>query len=205
MPALAPSAVQQDALGEVTNIGTGHAASMLARLVGALGVMVDVPRVWVTPAEGLVTVMGGGGPQMLSAGFRIEGGLTGWLVWALPLGDAKTLGDRLLLREKVLPGHVQGSGRDEALSEAANIVASACLSAIGTLTGLRLLPSPPSLEEGEVGALLREASEEAGPHAQVVVLESRFQSTDTPAFGGRMALVLPPASLEVLLRKLGVG
>jgi chemotaxis protein CheC len=201
----APSALQQDALGEVTNIGSGHAASMLARLVGALGVMVDLPRISVTPAQGLVTVLGGGGPQMLSAGFRIEGGLSGWLVWALPLADAQTLGDRLLLREKVLPGHVQGSGRYEALSEAANIVASACLSAIGTLTGLKLLPSPPALEEGELGSLLQEAAQEAGPDTAVVVLESRFQSTDTPAFGGRMAMVLTPASLQVLLRKLGVG
>ena len=45
MTLTAPTALQADALAEVANIGGGHAASMLARLISGLGVMVDLPRV----------------------------------------------------------------------------------------------------------------------------------------------------------------
>ena len=59
MTLAAPTATQQDALAEIANIGSGHAASMLARLINGLGVMVDVPRVSLVDSTQLVTLLSG--------------------------------------------------------------------------------------------------------------------------------------------------
>ncbi len=196
MNAPQPTAPQQDALREAANIGGGHAASMLSRLVGGLGVMVEVPRI--APADGqqLVTMLGGPGTHVLGAEFTIEGGLDGKLFWVLPKDDAHRLGARLL-RRPTSAGHLSA---DEtlALSEAANIVASACLSVLGGLTRLKLAPSPPDLASGDVATLLGGVGHEGW------VLETRFFSTDAPSFGGQLLLLLSREGVKTLLERLGL-
>src|SRR4051812_9677092 len=125
----APTATQQDALAEVANIGNGHAASMLARLVGGEGVMIDVPRVSLVDTAQLASLLGGAGTHVVAAEFSIDGGLPGRLFWVLPREDARRLSARLLRR----PPSKGPFSSDEtgALTEAANIVASACLQVVG--------------------------------------------------------------------------
>lgn len=191
-----PSASQVDALREVANIGSGHAASMLARLVGGLGVMTEVPHVALADGNQLIGLLGGPGNRVLAAEFSIEGGLDGRLFWIVPLEDARRLGARLLRR----PTATGKLSADEAsaLNEAANIVASACLTVLGGLTRLKLLPSPPDLVEGDVGTLV------AGQTETKVVLEARFQSTDAPSFGGQLLITLGAAGVATLLSRLGL-
>lgn len=193
----APSASQQDALAEVANIGSGHAASMLARLISGLGVMVDVPRVSLVDSAQLVSLLGGAGTQVLAAEFSIEGGLPGRLFWVLPREDARRLAGRLL-RRPTATGDVNAD-ETAALTEAANIVASACLTVIGGLLRLKLLPSPPDLAEGEVGTLLG-----ADTHFDAVALEARFASTDSPGFVGQLMMVFGAEGMQTLLQQLGV-
>ena len=197
MTLAAPSASQQDALAEVANIGSGHAASMLARLISGLGVMVDVPRVSLVDSAQLVSLLGGAGTQVLAAEFSIDGGLPGRLFWVLPREDARRLAGRLLRR----PTATGDLNADEAaaLTEAANIVASACLTVVGGLLRLKLLPSPPDLAEGEVGTLLG-----SGTHFDAVALEARFASTDSPGFVGQLMMVFGAEGMQTLLTQLGV-
>ncbi len=198
MSLVAPSAIQLDALAEVVNIGSGHGASMLARLVGGDGVMVDVPRVSLVDSEQLASLLGGAGTQVLAAEFSIDGGLPGRLFWVLPRGDARRLSGRLLRRPAVSGALTPDEAA--ALNEAANIVASACLTGIGKLLQLKLLPSPPDLVEGEVGTLLGGK----GARFDAVVMEARFASRDSPTFGGQLVMVLDAAGLRALLTRLGL-
>ena len=193
----APSASQQDALAEVANIGSGHAASMLARLISGLGVMVDVPRVTLADPAQLVSLLGGAGQQVLAAEFSIDGGLPGRLFWVLPREDARRLAGRLL-RKPTATGPLTVD-ETAALTEAANIVASACLTVMGGLLRLKLLPSPPDLAEGEVGTLLGSST----PY-DAVALEARFASTDSPGFVGQLMMVFGAEGLKTLLQQLGI-
>lgn len=194
----APTASQQDALAEVANIGSGHAASMLARLLGGLGVMIDVPRVSLVDSAKLASLLGGAGTEVLAAEFSIEGGLPGRLFWVLPREDARRLCGRLLHRSTATgPLSPDETG---ALSEAANIVASACLTVLGGLLRLKLLPSPPDLVEGEVGQLLGGA----GASFDALVLEARFASRDSPGFGGQLMMVFDAEGMSTLLGRLGL-
>ncbi len=198
MTLAAPTATQQDALAEVANIGSGHAASMLARLISGLGVMVDVPRVSLVDSAQLVSLLGGAGTEVLAAEFSIDGGLPGRLFWVLPREDARRLAGRLLRRPTATgPLNVDEAA---ALTEAANIVASACLTVVGGLLRLKLLPSPPDLAEGEVGKLLGSGK----GSFDAVVLEARFASTDSPGFVGQLMMVFGAEGMRTLLTQLGV-
>ena len=193
-----PTATQQDALAEVANIGSGHAASMLARLISGLGVMVDVPRVSLVDSAQLVSLLGGRGTQVLAAEFSIDGGLPGRLFWVLPRDDARRLAGRLL-RRPTATGNLNAD-ESAALTEAANIVASACLTVVGGLLRMKLLPSPPDLAEGEIGTLLGSGKDSF----DAMVLEARFASTDSPAFVGQLMMVFGADGMRTLITRLGV-
>jgi chemotaxis protein CheY-P-specific phosphatase CheC len=111
---------QEDALREVANMGSAGAASMLARLVGDVGVLVDVPVVLSANRYQLGWLLGGKDVKIQSATFGIEGELRGELWWVLREQDAQRLGQRLLARPGV-SGPLSSSAA-AALSEAANIV-----------------------------------------------------------------------------------
>jgi chemotaxis protein CheC len=190
---------QQDALREVANIGGGHAASMLARLVGGLGVMTEVPHVTHVDVGQLPLLMGGVGMRAVTIGFTFDGNLKGHLWWVLPVDDARRLGGRLLARPTA-NGRLSTEERG-ALAEAANIVASSCCSAIGQLLRARVVPSTPHLQEGDVGMVLG-----AYPATDsALVLDARFHSNDAPTFGGHLLIMLDPENVRSLLAQLRIG
>jgi chemotaxis protein CheC len=199
--------LQRDALREVANIGCGHAANALARLMGGRPVHLSVPRVESIDASGagsddasIARLLGGSDTRVFAAQLGVEGGLHGSLLMLLPTRESEALG-RLLL------GGTEPSAEDtrSALSETANILASACLSAIGTMTGWRLLPSVPHLTEGPVGEVLSEAvAGMEGASARLVVLEARFSAACAPQVTGQLLLLLEPRASRELLQRLGV-
>jgi glycine cleavage system H protein len=94
---------------------------------------------------------------------------------------------------------------NSALGEVANIVASACLTALGTLTGLTMVPSTPQLSLGSVGELMVQALQHTKKDGGLVVmLEARFQTTVAPTVEGWFFVLPDPPSLSKLLRTLGV-
>jgi chemotaxis protein CheC len=194
-----PSDIQLDALREVANIGCGHAVSALARLVGGRTVNLSVPRALVAESSELAGLLGGGQASVVAAKLGMEGQLRGVLLLVLPAEDSEAL-EALLLRRRDAPLEE----RESALSETANIVASACLSAIGTLTGWRLLPTVPTLVRGSADAVMAGALEEAQGHSRVVVMETRFSAVGAPAVSGQVLLLLERESSRSLLARLGV-
>ena len=190
---------QQDALREVANIGGGHAASMLARLVGGLGVMTEVPRVSHVEVGQLPLLLGGVGMRAVTIGFTFEGTLSGHLWWVLPVEDARRLGGRLLARPTA-NGRLSTEERG-ALAEAANIVASSFCSAIGQLLRAKVVPSTPHLQEGDVGMVL-------GAYPTIdtaLVLDAAFHSNDAPTFGGHLLIMLDLENVKTLLGSLRIG
>jgi chemotaxis protein CheC len=192
------TARQEDALIELMHLGSARGASMLARLVGDVGVLVDVPRVMVGNRWQLSWLLGGRDVSVLAATFRIEGELPGELWWLLPEDDARRLGQRLTLRPGV--NGPLGAEASAALVEASNIVASAALSAIGTMVSAPLMPSTPEVRTTTLGRL-------AGPLDATLletVVSANFLSTSGSPFKGWLVVLWPEASREAALRRLGV-
>lgn len=201
-PPQPPSELQLDALREVANIGCGNAASALSRLVGGRRVSIEVPRAHVVEVDDLTVLVGGHERQVVAATLEIHGQLAGRVMVMLERGDAHRLCE-LLLNAPTEP-RLREAERS-AFAEAANIIASACLSAIGQLTGLALLPSVPQVEEDDAASLVEELLERSDPSVGVaVVLETRFAATAALPFEGQLLVVPHPASLKTLLGRLGV-
>lgn len=192
------SSRQEDALREVATMGSAQAASMLARLVGDVGVLVDVPVVLSINRQQLGWLLGGQDSKVHAVTFSIDGELPGQLWWVLKEEDAKRLGMRLLARPGV-SGPLSSSAT-AALVEAANIVASACLSMIGTLTHSPMLPSTPELHESNVSHLVGQP-ESTAPQT---VLSTTFTSTNAPHFGGWLFVMLDAATTALALERLGL-
>jgi chemotaxis protein CheC len=189
-----PSDAQLDALREVANIGCGHGANALARLVGGR-VDLSLPEVRVTDAAtGPAQLVDDDAPAVTVL-LGMTGELRGALVLALTAEDANALESALVRGQPASPEE-----RESALSEAANIVASACLSAIGRLTGWRLLPSVPQLQRGPARPVVARVLGQVEP-GPGVVLAARFMA---PSLRGRMLLVLERGSTQALLSRLGL-
>lgn len=197
----APNELQLDALREVANVGCGHAANALSQLVGGRAVRLDVPQVLVSRAAEMPTMLGGEDVRRVAVVLEMQGDLSGHLVLALPERDAQDLCAMML--NQPCDGLLTELQRS-AISEAANIVASACLTAIGKLTGLKLLPSAPVFAQEDAPlAVEATVNRSDNPTGLVVVLEARFH-TATPAVEGQLLMLPDRKSLAKLLSKLGV-
>ncbi len=197
-----PSELQLDALREVANIGCAQGVSALSRLVGGRKMVIDLPRVLVAGVGKMASLVGGDELPAVTAEFALHGQLTGRLLLVLPEADANKLKTLLLEHARATP---IAAHAESALQEAANIVASACVSAISTLTGLRLLPSTPTLSTGKSGELVAAVLAASGaPAGLVVALEARFQTEVAPALCGRLLVLPDREALPTLLAALGV-
>lgn len=197
-----PSELQLDALREVANVGCGHAAAALSRLVGGRKVQITVPRVAFAPRSELVGLLGEKAAPLWGTIFRLEGEMSGQLVLALTEEDARLLCSLLL--QMPVPGPLEEL-HWSALTEAANILASACLNAMGRLAKLRLLPSTPALIQGGPLQLLEQSlSESVSPSGLVMALEARFFTAAAPLVGGQLLVLPDPLGLSTLLARLGV-
>jgi chemotaxis protein CheC len=141
--------------------------------------------------------LGGSDVNVLAASFVLEGDLGGALWWLLPSESAERLGQRLLRR----PG-VKGplaSSTDAAIAEAANIVASACCSSLGSMLKAKVLPSTPRMVRTSVEGLVA-----GGPGAPETVVVAGFVSTNAPTFSGTLVVLWPTAVAQAILGRLGV-
>lgn len=148
-----PDELQLDALREVANVGAGHAARALSSLTGGDKIGIDVPRALQVDADRLVELLGGQTGRLCAVSVDMEGALTGKLVLAWPEADALRLVRKLLHDNTATLEGVDGAS---ALQEAGNIMVSACLTAVGDLVALPLLPSVPTTRRGTTLEVARE-------------------------------------------------
>ncbi len=195
-----PSELQLDALREVANVGGGHAATAFSKLVGGRTVRIEVPQVLFVPVADLAEMVQSTDHHLVAISFQMIGQLTGKVALLLPEEDARSLCTLLLGSES--KGELSET-QLSALCEAGNIVASACLAAVGTFTGLKILPSAPSLSQSREGDLLLEPWLGLDPSGSMVVMQIQFTTATTPSIRGQLILLPETRSLATLLSRLG--
>ena len=188
--------LQQSALREIANIGSGHAATALSQLIGR--------PVEIGYSEALLTVLAEaidriGAPMSRSALVDTpiqEDGGTVLLVFPDDTGQelCELLGTSL----------DDEMGRT-ALQEVGNILATSYLNAIVEMTGMELEPEPPTVEVDLLGQLLSQSGASGGSLADPTVL-MRSQLTVEASTAKFSFLFVPRiGSVETLLDRLGVG
>lgn len=187
-----------NALTEVCNLGMDHAATALSQLMGK-SVEIQVPRLRFLDTEGFSRLLAE--QEVTALHLQILGNVRGSIIIILhPENSSRIL--ELLLGRGPCPGEALSEMENATLLEVGNILASACLNALGTSLKMTLLPSVPTMIRGSAPELMSRVMENGGESGTVVMLDTVFSVSD--AFcGGSIFLIPATASLEAILAALG--
>ena len=164
-------AKQLDAVREISNIGAGHAATALSKMVDAR-VMISVPRVALSSAREMSPLVAGSEEPVVCVELRLIGDITGWTLLVFPMADALRLVE-LLLKRPASPE--LGKLEQSAIQEVGNILSSAYVSALGTFLGMVVIPMPPKLSVDPSASVIAAAYLQFGSEDDIVFrIESEF-------------------------------
>jgi len=195
------SAIQVDALREVANIGSGHAATSLSQLIGKK-IMVRVPKILTGSLEEVILKIADPNSIVASVLLYFLGDLTGRTLLIYPYDDAQELTNLLMPENPENPAELQES----LLKEVSNILSCSYVNALGELLGLLILPSVPGMIIDMIGAVLSSVMLEFGNEKDFIFcVETEFDLGSKKSSLHAYFLLLPDiASLELILRKLNL-
>jgi len=193
--------MELDALRELGNIGAGHAASALSRMLGAT-VTIDVPRVSVVSVERVPELLGG--PERVMAGvyMRVFGDVPCRILCFFPEESVQGLLD-LLMPSAGLRVEGLDAAAQSALKELGNILGCNYLNAAARFLGLQFIPSVPALAVDMVGGIITEAVVDMGEsEVDAVFIENQFRARGIPPVSGHLILIPEAGAAEPLLKAL---
>lgn len=200
--------VQIDILKEIGNIGAGHSATALSKLLGKK-IDMKVPNVKVVSYDEMMEYAGGPENVVASVFLRIEGEAPGNIFFVLSLTQAtrfiqKLTGDDTITFNKPPYSELALS----ALQELGNILTGSYLSSLSDFTNLNLYPSVPALSIDMVGAILPYGLIELSRVTDnVIVIDTTLhegEQTNQDSIKGHFFLLPDPESFEIIFRALGV-
>ncbi|QWV94058.1 chemotaxis protein CheC [Geomonas oryzisoli] len=182
------------ALTQVCNTGMQHAAIALSQLMGK-SVSIQVPRLQVLEGSALPHLLDSHEATALQ--LQILGNVRGSILILLLQENARHILE-LLLGELPKEGAPLSEMERATLMEVGNILASACLNALGSSLKMTLLPSVPALSTGPGSEILVRALDRGDGDNAVVMMDAMFTVSDSLC-GGSIFLMPAPASLAALL------
>lgn len=194
--------IQLDVLREIGNIGAGNAATSLARMINRK-IDMDVPRVKILEFKEVSETLGSAEIPVVGILLKITGDLTGYIMFILQQHDASMLVS--LLMGRPVKDIAQFDEIDiSALKEIGNILASSYLSALSSLTNLKIKPTVPDMAIDMAGAILSVPAIEFGKVGDTVLyIETEFSEGDDKVVGD-FFLIPDVQTYDILLRALGV-
>ncbi|MCC3376215.1 chemotaxis protein CheC [Cohnella sp. REN36] len=193
---------KMDVLREVGNIGAGHAATALSRLLDK-PVDMAVPTVSFIPFEEIADRVGGPEEVVVAVFLRVEGEAPGNIFFLMSREQARGLLQGLLAFETT-GGETFTEMEMSALSEIGNILAGSYLSSLADLTGLPLSPTVPSIAVDMAGAILTYGLLQFGTMGDdALLIDTTFLEGKHEA-EGHFFFIPDPESFERMFRALGV-
>lgn len=196
-----------DILKEIGNIGAGHAATSLSKLLDRK-IEMNIPDVRLVSFDEMMDIAGGAEKVLVSVFLRLEEDVKGSMFFVLPPDQANHMvfqmtGDpQINLSE--LPQSEMGIS---AMSELGNILSGSYLSALSDFTQLSIQPSVPSVSIDMIGAVLSfgliELSQ-VSDHAIVIDTCIQDNSVEAGEVRGHFFLLPDPESFPVIFEALGV-
>ncbi|WP_221469610.1 chemotaxis protein CheC [Cohnella nanjingensis] len=191
-----------DVLREVGNIGAGHAATALSRLLDK-PVDMAVPTVSFIPFEEISGRVGGPEEVVVAVFLRVEGEAPGNIFFLMSREQARGLLQGLLAFDAT-EGDAYTEMELSALSEIGNILAGSYLSSLADLTGLPLSPTVPSIAVDMAGAILTYGLLQFGTMGDdALLIDTTFLEGKHEA-EGHFFFIPDPESFERMFRALGV-
>ncbi|MDQ0059684.1 chemotaxis protein CheC [Paenibacillus harenae] len=195
-------AFELDVLKEVGNIGAGHAATALSRLLDK-PVDMAVPKVSLLPFEEVAERVGGSEQIVFAVFLRVEGEAPGNMFFIIEEESAERLLRQLLsIREEGQEGYSEMEL--SALCEIGNILAGSYLSSLADFTQLMMAPSVPQIALDMAGAILSYGLVQYGEMGDSALLIETTFLEDRESLKGHFFLIPDPESFDKIFRALGV-
>ncbi len=196
--------VQQDALKEVFNIGSGQSATTLAEVTG-LKVMVSVPMIGIKPMDEVLDSLAKPGIPVVSLVNIFAGDVSGATIWLMPGDKAREFAQHCwhhMPQAKKSPEFNFG----QIHREVSEIMTTAYLTAVEDLLSLMTVPSTPLLLSGVLKNILGKILAERTESGLVAYVQNRFTFGDkSQGFSGFFMMMPDAGSLQTMLETLKVA
>lgn len=199
--------VHIDVLREIGNIGSGNAATALSCMLNAT-IDIDVPVVRILDINDAVNTLGG--PENIAVGIlsKLSGDINGLMMLIVHQEFIQKIINTLLGSQQTDNSDILQYELSEleksAITEIGNILISAYVNSISTLSGLNMKMSVPAISVDMVGAILSVPAIEMGDVSESVIFIQDAFYTPEQDFGANMLLVPDIASLKQIMSRLGI-
>lgn len=195
--------LQLDALREVANIASGHAATALGQLTDRR-IMITVPEFEAVAIDEIPTVLGYSNEPVVVVAMHLLGDMTGSLIFLMPELNARRL-CALLLGRPFGPGAALDQLARSTVTETGNILGGAYSSALGAMVSGVVMLSVPifGIEPPDQVLAKHRASGEADDIGFCIETRLTMDGEDA-AFGGHLVMLPNQGSLRALLEALQV-
>lgn len=197
------NSMRYDILREVGNIGAGNATTALSQLINSK-IDMTVPKVELLDFAALADVVGSAEKLVVGILLNLTGDINGMMMFMVDNEAAHHMVNRLVGKEDNNSMEAFDDMELSALKEIGNIIAGAYLSALSSLTNLRIVESIPYMAIDMAGAILSVpaiAFGELGDKA--LLIESEFNQTEY-SVNGFFILIPTEESYGRILSSLGM-
>ncbi|MDU7337011.1 MAG: chemotaxis protein CheC [Clostridium sp.] len=194
--------IHLDVLREIGNIGAGNAATSLSQMLNA-EVNMSVPKVRILDISDAATALGGPENPVIGILAKISGDIEGLMMFIVGQSFAGSVLEALL-GEKQVSYAALTEMQLSAISEIGNIMISAYLGSISTLSQMVIKSSVPAIAVDMAGALLSvPAIEMRTVSDKIIFIQEDFISSAND-ITSNMMLIPSMDSLNRLMQKLGI-
>lgn len=199
--------MQYDVLKEIGNIGAGNATTALSQML-SMKMDMSVPKVALTSFKEISNIIGSEEQIVVGILLELEGDIDGMIMFFFDTKSAHHLVD-ILMQKQQEDKDIDNYGTDfddiemSALNEIGNIVAGSYLTAISTLTNMKIISSVPNMTIDMVGALLSVPAIEFSKYGdKLLLIQSQFGELDFVT--GYFLLIPEYDSYDKILASLGM-
>lgn len=190
-----------DVLREIGNIGAGNATTAVAQMLGTRLDM-EVPKVELMLASELGGAICNEEEEIVGIFLEVQGDIDGSMMFLMKMKSAHIIVNRLMMRD--VEYSEPFSEMDlSALKEIGNIIAASYLSALATLTQMKIVPSVPHISVDMAAAILSVPAIMFGQYGDnALFIETEFG--DEKEMQGYFILMPEQDSYAKILNALGI-
>lgn len=194
--------LQLDALREVANIASAHAATALGQLIDRR-IMINVPKFTTGSVDQIPQLLGYRAQPVAVVAMHVLGDVTGTLAFLMP--EAKAREFSALLLGRASGAHEFDALARSSLAETANILGGAYANALAALMGRTVMLSVPAFGIQPPDRVLEQQRRAAPGEHLALCIETMLTVDDCAAdYGGHIVLLPDAAALRLLLEALRV-
>jgi chemotaxis protein CheC len=190
------SEMEMSAIREIANIGTGTAATALGTMIGR-GIDIAVPSAEFLPVGEVAERIGDVESAAIGVFLPVFGDVPAAVLLVFAQAAADTLCGSLGCEAASEMGH-------SALREIGNILAASYTNAIGTMTGLQIEPSTPTLAEDMLGSIVSTALIMTVEAADSALFMETAVTIEGEACDFAFLFLPEQSAIEALLTRLGL-